>query len=104
MDIEQNVFKLRLWKAVKIMIWTFVFIFLYQTVHFINDEEVFANWWIGIMGCLLFLTLYLIPSNKFLFRKLRWLFLMLFGFFLGWFLADLNEFLETIKFLMNNQI
>lgn len=104
MEIQQNVFKKRLWKVSKIIIWTGVFIFLYETVHLINDETFVPNWWIGMCFCLVFLTLYLVPTNKLTFRTLRWLFLTLFSFFLGWFLADLEEFIETVRILMGMQL
>lgn len=105
MDIEQNQIKIRVWKIFKIVMWTSVFILLYETVHLLNDESSgIANWWIGLMSMGVCLTLYLIPTNKYFFRKTRWLWLMLFAFFLGWFLADLGEFIDTVRFLLNAQI
>lgn len=102
--MSQNIFKFRLFKAMKVVAWTIIFIVLYQTVHIINDGKVIANWWIGLMGMIIFLMLYLIPSERFIFRQFRMVYFGLFGFFLGWFLADIGEFLNTIKYLMQTQL
>lgn len=104
MEEKTQVFLHRAWRITEVLLWTAMFLIIYPVADHINNEAILYNWGIGLIGMLIFSGLYLLPSQHWVFSKLRKLYFFLFSFFLSWFLADANQFIKIIQELVQTQV
>ena len=62
----------------------------------LNNEIIIENWAIGLIGISISSILYIAPPYLNFLLRLKKIHFFFIGFFLSWFLADLNDFLIII--------
>lgn len=79
----------------KVVILSLFWFLVDNWIQYLNPETILRNWELGMIFGSIFLVLYFLDFRYFPFRY-DWLTFSLFSFFLGFFLADIQDFLTFV--------
>jgi len=86
----------------KVIGWAFMYALIVEHLIILNPEKMISNWAIGIMGIIAFSMLYITPADINIWFKYKRFYKFWILFWLAWFIADYQDFVERFAQLMGS--